>query len=323
MSEPTPPSPQLICGLSRSAAAGACGFLALVAVYLCVLHPYNVLNVDYNALAWLARAWNHDNDLEHGWMVPLIAFYLLRHACLGLKGQTAQGSLHGLWPVALGGLLWLAAVRTHQARLAIVALPVVLSGFVWCYWGLRAMLKCAFPFFFLWLCVPLPGFQQATVHLQLIAAKWAHLLAGFCGVETILEGTNVSSATGNWDTFSIVGGCSGIRSLMALLMISAAWGYLADKLSLWKRALLVVSALPIAVVGNAFRVASVFVCAEYVNGAFAGKTWHDWSGLIFFFPACLAMLSVLHGLLAGDILFFKRRRVVVRRNAGTNGKEEA
>lgn len=322
MSAPEPPAPRLLFGLSRCAAVGAAVFLGLIAAYLCLLHPYNVLNVDYNACAWLARAWNHDNDLEHGWMVPLISLYLLHHACRSLKGQLAAGSLHGLWPTILGALLWLVAVRTHQARVAIVALPIVLSGFVWCYWGRRAMIRCAFPFFFLWLCVPLPGFQQATVHLQLIAAKWAHLLAGLCGVETVLEGTNVSSASGNWDTFSIVGGCSGIRSLMALLMISAAWGYLADKLALWKRALLVVSALPIAVVGNAVRVASVFICAEYVSGAFAGKTWHDWSGLIFFFPACLVMLTVLHGLLSGDILFFKRRKVVIRRAAETAERKE-
>lgn len=322
MSAPEPPAPRLLFGLSRCAAVGAAAFLGMVAAYLCLLHPYNVLNVDYNACAWLARAWNHDNDLEHGWMVPLIALYLLHHACRSLKGHPAAGSLHGLWPTVLGALLWLAAVRTHQARVAIVALPIVLSGFVWCYWGRRAMIRCAFPFFFLWLCVPLPGFQQATVHLQLIAAKWAHLLAGLCGVETVLEGTNVSSATGNWDTFSIVGGCSGIRSLMALLMISAAWGYLADKLALWKRALLVVSALPIAVVGNAVRVASVFICAEYVSGAFAGKTWHDWSGLIFFFPACLVMLTVLHGLLSGDILFLKRRKVVIRRAAEPAERKE-
>lgn len=322
MSAPEPPTPRLIFGLSCSAALSAAVFLGIVLAYLCLLHPYNVLNVDYNACAWLARAWNHDNDLEHGWMVPLISLYLLHHACRSLKGQAAAGSLHGLWPVVLGAVLWLVAVRTHQARVAIVASPIILSGFVWCYWGRRAMLKCAFPFFFLWLCVPLPGFQQATVHLQLIAAKWAHLLAGLFGVETILEGTNVSSASGNWDTFSIVGGCSGIRSLMALLMISAAWGYLADKLAFWKRTLLVVSALPIAVVGNAVRVASVFICAEYVSGAFAGKTWHDWSGLIFFFPACLVMLTVLHGLLSGDILFFKRRKVVIRRAAETTDRKE-
>ena len=323
MSDSSVTPSRLFGGLSRAAWVGVLLFLGVVLWYLCILHPYNVLNDQYNALSWLARAWNRDNDLEHGWMVPLISGYLLYRADQNMRGIVPKPSLWGLVLVIPAALLWLAAVRTHQARLAIVGIPIVLSGMVWCYWGLRAALKCAFPLFFLWLCVPLPGFQQTTVHLQLIAAKWAHLLAGLAGVQTILEGTNVSSANGSWDTFSIVGGCSGIRSLMALLMISAAWGYLAEGLSLWKRVMLVLSALPIAVIGNAIRVASVFICAEYISGVFAGRTWHDWSGLIFFFPACLFMLALLHGLLAGEIPFLKRRKVVVRRANSSDGKEEA
>lgn len=154
----------------------------------------------------------------------------------------------------------------------------------------------------------------------------AHWGAQLCGVQTILEGTTVTSADGSWDSFNIAGGCSGIRSLMALLMISVAWGYLAHKLALWKRLLLAVSAIPLSIIGNAFRVASIFVCAEYINPAFAGKTWHDWSGLLFFFPATLIGLTILHGLLSGEIPFLKKRRVITRRSLNTpttNEKEEA
>lgn len=316
MNAPTPSAESTYFGLSRCAAIGALLFLSLVVGYLVVLHPYDIFHDKYNALSWLARAWNHDNDLEHGWMIPLISAYLCGHACHRLKGLAARPSLWGLLLVVPAALLWLVAVRTHQARLAIVGIPAMLSGMVWCYWGSRAALKTAFPLFFLWLCVPLPGFQQTTVHLQLLAAKWAHLLAGCCGVETLLEGTNVSSVHGHWSAFNIVGGCSGIRSLMALLMISAAWGYLADGLKLWKRLLLGLSALPIAVVGNAVRVASIFVCAEYIDEQFAHQTWHDWSGLLFFFPVSLFLLALLHGLLAGEVPFLKRRRVIIRQ-AGT------
>lgn len=97
-------------------------------------------------------------------------------------------------------------------------------------------------------------------------------------------------------------------------MISFAWGYLADKLQLWKRILLMVSAIPLAIVANAFRVTSIFICAEYIDPAFASKTWHDWSGLLFFFPASLLGITLIHGLLVGEIPFMKRRRIVIRSN---------
>lgn len=274
-----------------------------------------------SADTWLRWAWNKENDYEHGWMVPLLAAYMLWHGAQGLKGQAAAPSLHGLWAVAAGGLVCVLSVRTQQGRVAIAALPFLLSGLIWCYWGGKAALKCAFPCFFLWMSIPLPGFQQATVGLQLLATEGAHWGAHLFGVETVIDGTNISSADGKWDTYSIAGGCSGVRSLMALLMFSVAWGYLADKLALWKRITLALSAIPLSIVANAFRVASIFVCAEYIDPAFAGKTWHDWSGMLFFFPASLTGLVLLHGLLAGEIPFFKKRRVVTRfHNAGNDTK---
>lgn len=292
----------------------------ILVIWIVGFYP-GFLSGTHSAAEWLMTAWNPETDYEHGWMVPLLAVYMLVHACGSLKGQKTTGSLKGLWLAAAGALLCVLAVRTQQGRVAIGALPFLLTGVVWCYWGDRAAARCAFPFFFLWLSIPLPGFQQATVGMQLLATQAAHWGAGLCGVETIVEGTNITSATGQWDTYSVAGGCSGMRSLMALVMVSIAWGYLADKLALWKRILLGLSAIPLSIVANAFRVSSIFVCAEYINPAFASKTWHDWSGLLFFFPASLLGLMLLHGVLAGEVPFLKRRRTVVRRMNTCEQKE--
>lgn len=311
----------LIKTLSPQNWAGFCTYLLLV-IWIVGFYP-GFLSGTHSATEWLLTAWNRENDYEHGWMVPALAIYMLVHACSTLKNASLRGSLHGLWLAAVGALFCVLAVRTQQGRVAIGALPFLLTGGVWCYWGRHAALHCAFPFFFLWLSIPLPGFQQATVGMQLLATQAAHWGAGLCGVQTIMEGTNITSASGQWDTYSIAGGCSGMRSLMALIMVSIAWGYLADKLALWKRITLGLSAIPLSIVANAFRVSSIFVCAEYINPAFASKTWHDWSGLLFFFPASLVCLMLLHGLLAGEIPFLKRRRTVVRRVNTPAGKEDA
>lgn len=309
----SPPGRRFFSLSSPVHCAGVLLCLALLVAFYCGCTAF--VEGRESAATWLVSSWNAETDYEHGWMVPLLSLYMLWHAGSIWRGQAFAPDLRGLGMLAFGALVCVLSVRTQQGRVAIAALPFLLTGMVWCYRGGLAALHCAFPFFFLWLCIPLPGFQQATVWMQLLATQGAHWGAGLCGVETIMDGTNISSATGNWDTYSIAGGCSGIRSLMALLMISVAWSYLAEKLSLWKRVVLALSALPLAVVGNAFRVASIFVCAEYVNPAFAGKTWHDWSGLLFFFPASLAGLVLLHSLLSGEIPFLKRRRTVVRRHA--------
>lgn len=268
-----------------------------------------------SALGWLRTVWTPGADYEHGWLVPLFALYMFYHAWKRMKGIPRQPSLWGLLAVGLGGGLFLLSVRTLQGRIAIASLPFIFCGLIWCYQGWKAAWRCAFPCFFLWLAIPVPGLQQATVGMQLIASHAAHAMADCCGVETILEGTNISSPDGHWDAFDIAGGCSGMRSLMALIMISCAWGYLAYRLSLWKRILLAFSAIPISIIANAFRVGSIFICAEYIDPSFAGKTWHDWSGLVLFFPASLLCLALLHSLLAGELPGFSKRKVIRRRQS--------
>jgi exosortase/archaeosortase family protein len=132
------------------------------------------------------------------------------------------------------------------------------------------------------------------------------------GVETYVRGTDMFSADGKWAPLSIAGGCSGIRSLMALLMISAAWAYVA-KVSLWKKAVLFLAAVPLAIIGNSLRVTSIFVIAEYGNPEWARSTWHDWSGLLLFYPFSLMLLLVLHSLLEGGLPWNKGTRLVTRR----------
>lgn len=309
-----------ILGLSLTSCAYFVIFLLLVSWFL--FFYYGFTEGYQTAAIWLANTWNPIVDYEHGWMVPILSLYMLWHAVQHMKGTECAPSLHGIWFIIIGGLLLVLSVRALQPRIAIGAIPFLLSGATWYYWGWKAALKTAFPFFFLWAAIPLPGFQHATVGLQLLSAEMAHWGAGLFGVETVLDGTNVISADGKWDTYNIAGGCSGIRSLMALLMFSVAWGYLADKLALWKRILLALSAIPLAILGNAFRVASIFVCAEYISASFAGKTWHDWSGLLFFFPASLMGLMILHSVLVGEIPFLKKRRVITRRHGESDTEQK-
>jgi exosortase len=169
-----------------------------------------------------------------------------------------------------------------------------------------------FPLFFFFLAIPLPSFQQATTHLQLIATSMAHHGSGLFGVETYVEGTKVLPLKGDWEPLDIAKGCSGIRSLMALLMISAAWAYVA-KIALWKKVLLFLAAFPLAILGNALRVISIFVIAEYGDAKWAANTWHDWSGLLLFYPFSLMLLLVIHSVLEGGLPWRKARQRQLRR----------
>ncbi len=279
-----------------------------------VLHP---VSPDYRTSGFhmLINSWqNPQYDYGHGWLVIPICIWLLVHSCKKIKVEQLHGSAHGLWLVLLGSFLFILSFHAHQWRITNGAFPFLLLGGIWYYWGRTCALHCAFPLCFIWFSIPVPIFQHATSGMQIMATSAAHWGTGVLGIQTIQEGTSITLASGEGLPFSIAGGCSGMRSLMALVMISFAWGYMADKMPIWKRLVLAFSAIPLAIAANAFRVTSIFVCAEYIDPAFASKTWHDWSGLLFFFPASLIGLTFLHGILAGELPFLKRRRTIIRQS---------
>lgn len=274
-----------------------------------------------SAFSWIYSAWNGETDYEHGLLFPFVITGLIIYRLKDLKASVSNGSHWGLVPVFIGILLYIAAFRTLQPRIAMGSLPFILWGSAMYLWGGQVARMLTFPLFFFWLAIPLPSFQQATTHLQLIATSLAHHGSGLFGVETYVEGTKVLPLKGSWQPLDIAAGCSGIRSLMALLMISAAWAYIA-KMALWKKVLLFLAAFPLAILGNALRVISIFVIAEYGNEKWAVTTWHDWSGLLLFYPFSLLLLLVIHSVLEGGLPWGRvnrrqLRRVVVSRRDET------
>ena len=240
-----------------------------------------------NSIQWLISSWNKQTDYEHGWLVVPIIVFMLYHARKKIAQAPRRMDWRGLILFIPAIMLLMLSFRVGQPRVAVGALPLILLGGAWYLAGPQTGRLCAFPLLFFWLCIPLPTFQQATVGLQIIATELGHWGATIFGVDTYLQGTNIRSTGGHWDAFNIAGGCSGMRSLMALLMLSAAWAYLSD-LKFWKKCVLFLSAIPLAVIGNGVRITSIVVMAEYGNPEFASKTWHDWSGLLFFSPSAFS-----------------------------------
>lgn len=266
-------------------------------------------------LAWLKSAWNPETDFEHGFLVPLISLGLIVWQWPRLKEAASDSPGKGAWLgflVALAGAgFFVLAHRTGQARLAVGGLPMILWGCSWYFWGWKVARLTAFPCFVFWLAIPVPQFQQATTHLQILSTKLAQVGCSLFGVETEVRGTQIFSVTDKWEPLEIDEGCGGIRSLMALILISTVWAYVA-KMSLWKKALLCAAAIPLAIIGNMLRLTSIFVIAEYGDPVFARDTWHDWSGLIIFYPISLALLLATHSFLEGGLRRFRRPHLTRR-----------
>lgn len=85
--------------------------------------------------------------------------------------------------------------------------------------------------------------------------------------------------------------------------------------------MLFLSAFPLAILGNSLRVISIFVIGEYGDANWARHTWHDWSGLLLFYPFSLMLLLVIHSVLEGGFPWKKSNRRELRRTVVTRSEQ--
>lgn len=263
-----------------------------------------------STLAVLENNWTTETDYGHGYLVPPLILALLAYGFwkAGPIERDPATARWGLVVFLFGILLWVAAFRVIQWRLSVASLCFVLWGAIWYLGGWKAAKISLLPIFMLALAVPVPGMIQATNGLQVVATQLGYVGSKLFGVECYRSGTNIQSATpGKWG-FDIAEGCSGVRSLMAMVLIAAVYVYIVQ-LPMWRRAVLFAAALPLAILVNAFRIVTILVIAEYGSAEFAGGIYHDYASF-FIFPIGLFGMLATHQLLTLDRRVKKR---VVRR----------
>ena len=288
--------------------------LAILYFIFFVFHAPGTADMDL--FSWISTYWfgsSHSGN-QQSWIVLPLIFFLLYNAKDAITKAQKDIDYKGILVILLGIFVYYVGYRSFQCRISIAALPFLLLGGCWFLWGKTVAKLVAFPFFLFLLSIPIPGFQQATVGLQIIATQMADIGTNLLGIGTYVQGTNILPTNSDWDMVNIAGGCSGIRSLTSLILFSATWAYLTP-MAMWKKCALFLSAIPIAIIGNGFRIISIFVMAEYVDPKFAVTTWHDWSTFILFFPISLFCLLAMQTILTGEVPWKRhKRKVVVRQN---------
>ncbi|MBK1832295.1 exosortase/archaeosortase family protein [Verrucomicrobiaceae bacterium R5-34] len=282
--------------------------MALLTIVFYALVPAFPTYGKPSVAGWLTGAWNAETEFEHGWAVPVLFVIFMGMAWRQMSLEKVRPSNLGLAVVLFGLLVYIASVRTIQPRLAMFALPFLIFGAFHFLYGLRVSKHVLFPAFFWYFAVPMPGLQQATNILQLIVTKACYEVGTLLGMKLVHSGNTITSAVDGWNSLDIAEGCSGIRSLIALMMIAAIYSYFTQN-KIWKGVFLFACALPLAVLANFFRIFTIIVLAEFGFSDFAAGVYHDWAGLLFFFPIALTGLMLIDRLINRRE---NRKKVVVR-----------
>jgi exosortase len=209
----------------------------------------------------------------------------------------------GVATVAAAMALYYVGVKSAQARVVVVSGVVLLLGLAMVWRGREVLRLVFFPICFLLLMVPLNFLDNAIgFPLRMFVAKAATIILNLIGIEAVQRGSGIISAVFRFD---VADPCSGIRSLMALTTVTAAFAYVTQQ-SQWKRWFLFLCAMPLAVFGNLARVISIAVFAQVYGQELAAKVYHDWSGFILF-PVALGAMVLIAYLLNFDYRRFFRQ----------------
>jgi len=275
---------------------------------------------ELSPIQWMWNTcWHPQKDYQHGLLIPLIILALVIYRWPKLLTAKKSSEWWGLAIAIIGVLFFVLAARVVQARVAAGSLPFVAFGLIAYIWGRDVARYMFFPCCLIFFAIPIPGLLQATNDLQIFSTKSAAVVGKLFDIELFFAGSKINSVpAGKWD-FEVDEGCSGIRSLVALTLISAIYGHLTQD-RLWKKVLLLVAALPLAVLANAVRISSIILIAEFWSDEFAGGIYHNWSGFIFFLLVGLAGLLLLSWAINGGIkkLFNKSSTTRIVRSGTTS-----
>jgi exosortase len=238
--------------------------------------------------------WANDENMGHGFFVPVIAGYIAWQRREALLATPRQPNGWGLVLVIWAALQALVATLGAELFTARLAFLIALFGTILYLGGTRWIKLLLFPLALLLFMIPIPAIIYAalTLRLQTLASQLGEIMIGWMGIPVLRAGNTLQLPS---QTLDIAEACSGIRSLLSLGFLSLVYAYFTDK-RVWMRWALLLSTIPIAIGANGIRVAITGLLSE-INTDLAKGAYHEAEGYIVFVVALVALI-ITHRLLS-------------------------
>ena len=228
----------------------------------------------------LIRDYFADPDTSHGLLVPLIALYLAWQKRDRIRAAVLCPSSWGLFFLIMTLLLYLLGLVGGILVLQRSMMVFSFISLVLFLFGAEVFRTLLFPLFFLVFLVPLPVSLVGLVAfpLQLLVTRVAEHVIQLVGIPVYREGNMLYFLH---TQLEVAEACSGIRSLMAMVMLCSLFVY-ASGGNWWRRGILLLSAVPVAMFANIVRVSGTGILAHYFGGEVARGFLHEFSGMVVF-----------------------------------------
>ena len=244
--------------------------LALLLVWAAVLWLHR------DTAAAMVHIWDRSETYAHAWVVPPLTLWMIWRLRTQVLAITPRPALWVLLPVIGACVLWLLGelVAVHTAtQFALVALLVLA---VPALMGVAVARVLLFPLAFLFFAVPAGDFltpilMQWTADVTVSALRLS-------GIPVYREGLLFVIPSGTW---SVVEACSGMRYLIASLMVGMLFAYL-NYQSTRKRVIFTLVSLVLPILANWLRAYMIVMLGHLSNNEIATGADHLVYGWVLF-----------------------------------------
>jgi exosortase len=283
--------------------------------------------VYFTVLEKLGRDWWHDENYSHGLLIPFVIGYILWQERKRFPSAPARPAVwFGAFGVAISLLALWAGTAGAELFVQRISLVLMLASVAIFFWGFQLLRLVFVPLSLLVLAIPIPQivFNKIAFPLQLFASRCAVGAMSMLNIPVLRQGNVIELMPLGASTpkkLAVVEACSGIRSLMTLVTLAVVYAYFTttkagptnfnlsstsdnlsrqqhDKLklaghlksfTLWRSLILVIAAVPIAILTNALRVSGTGVLAHYYGTRVADGFFHSFSGWVIYIVAALLL----------------------------------
>lgn len=267
--------------------------------------------VYWGVLARLGLFWWQDENYSHGLLIPFIIGYILwaGREDLARAEKRPRAGLGAACVVAALVALWAGTAGAEQF-VQRTSLVLLLAGVCLYFWGWRLLRALAVPLVLLALAIPIPAivFNKVAFPLQLFASRCAVWVMQAVNIPVLRDGNVIELhplGAATTKRLEVVEACSGIRSLMTLVTLAVVFAYFTSpsndggdggdrRLSRYatlRAVLIVLAAVPIAIITNAARVSGTGVLARFYGTQVADGFFHEFSGWVIYVAAFLLLFA--------------------------------
>lgn len=241
----------------------------------------------HSTTSYLLGCWGRD-DFTYSYFIPPMTAYLIWEQRARLSATPSLPDWRGLLP-ALGALLlyWLGELG-GEFTVMFLSFWLLCVAALWSLLGLKRLRLMAFPLLFSLTMVPPPNmlYGPLTFRLKLISSQMGVKLMQLYGLSAFREGNVIDLG---FTQLQVVDACSGLRYFFPLIVMAMLLAHY-HRGPFWQKLVVVLSAIPVSIVANSLRIASVGVLYPIWGAAVAEGFFHDFSGW-FIFMVSLAILG--------------------------------